>query len=290
MRIKLFISTSLLLLIALPNVVQAQTYKNSVKADTSNPSYYHQRIYEKIPEPAYSKDDVDTEVVFGRELAAKILGKYPPLKDKKLNEYVNKVGEVIAQQSDRPELTYHFIVVNTDIINAFSAPGGYVFITKGAIDQMDDESELAAVIAHEIGHIELRHYVKKVGLRSTKGKAEDDLSAILSGGDRAAMQAFNEALDETMEILFNKGLQSKKDEFGADQTAVFLLANAGYDPTALERYFKKIEHIHNNETEILAETHPPLDERITKMDQLLKQNGMDTLKLAKLKERFDESK
>lgn len=249
---------------------------------------FHKRLFATIPDAPYTEDDIATEILFGRELASKVLGKYPPVKNDQLNAYINKVGQVVAQMSERSELQYRFIVLDTDIINAFAAPGGYVFITKGALNNIEDESELAAILAHEIGHVELRHYVKKVKLRSAKGNAEDGLGAILSGGGRAATQAFNEALDETMEILFNKGLQSKKDEFEADRTSVFLLANAGYDPTALMRYFNRIEKNQSDQTQILAETHPSLTERINEMDTLIQQNGLSNINLAKLQERFNE--
>ncbi len=249
---------------------------------------FHKRLFATIPDAPYTEDDIATEILFGRELASKVLGKYPPVKNDQLNAYVNKVGQVVAQMSERSELKYRFIVLDTDIINAFAAPGGYIFITKGALNNIEDESELAAILAHEIGHVELRHYVKKVKLRSAKGSAEDGLGAILSGGGRAATQAFNEALDETMEILFNKGLQSKKDEFEADRTSVFLLANAGYDPTALMRYFNRIEKNQSEQVQILSETHPPLTERINEMDTLIEQNGLSNINLAKLQERFNE--
>lgn len=276
--IKAALTTAIALTIALP-----------AKADTSV-AQFHARLNTQITEAPYSADDVETEMVFGRELASKILGKYAPVQNDKLNAYVNKVGQLIAQQSDRPELTYHFIVLDTDIINAFAAPGGYIFITQGAINQVQDEAELAAIIAHEMGHIELRHYVKKVGLRSQKTNAEEGLGAILAGGDRAAMQALSEALDATMEILFTKGLQSKKDEYEADQTSVFLLANAGYDPSALKRYFSRIADINNSNTQTLAETHPPLADRITEITHLMEQNGLNDLNQATLKERFNENK
>lgn len=250
---------------------------------------FHKRLFVTVPDAPYTEDDIATEILFGRELSSKVLGKYPPLKNDQLNAYVNKVGQLVAQMSERSELQYRFIVLDTDVINAFAAPGGYIFVTKGALNNVEDESELAAILAHEIGHVELRHYVKKIRLRSAKGNAEEGLGAILSGGGRAATQAFNEALDQTMEILFSKGLQSKNDEFEADRTSVFLLANAGYDPAALMRYFNRIEKIHTSEMQILAETHPPLADRINEMDTLIEKNGLSTINLAKLQERFNEN-
>jgi predicted Zn-dependent protease len=271
-------------------ILATTAWLGSVQAATEvNPKQYHERIIAKIPEPPYSKADVETEIVFGRELASKILGKYPPLKNDKINRYVNEVGQLLAKHSKRPELTYHFIVLDTPIINAFSTPGGYIFITKGALSYVEDEAELAGILAHEIGHVELRHYVKKVGLRAQKGDTEGGLAAILSGGGASAVTAFNQALDETMEILFTKGLQSKKDEFAADEYATWLLANTGYDPTALERYFKRIENVKNDQTEILTETHPPLEERIARLEKMIDEQHLNQQKMTKLEERFHEN-
>lgn len=269
---------------------QAETFSPQAAEKAKTVQEQRARLHTTIPEAPYSVDDVETEIVFGREVAAKVLGKFPPLKNNKLNDYVNKVGKTLAQNSDRSELDYRFMVLDSTIINAFAAPGGYVFVTKGALDEMTDEAELAGVLGHEIGHVEKRHYVKKVKLRSSKGSAEGGLNEILSGGGRAATQAFNAALDETMEILFTKGLQSKKDEFEADQVGVFLLANAGYDPEALKRYFERIKPIKNAKTQTLEDTHPPLAERIQQMQTLMEQNGLTNLKQAKLQERFNENK
>ena len=260
-----------------------------VKEEKSHKDY-RQRLYANTPEPAYSQDDIEAEIVFGREVASKILAKYPPLKNNQLNTYVNKVGQVLAENGQRPELNYHFVVLDDEMINAFAAPGGYIFITKGAIDQIKDEAELAGILGHEIGHIEERHYVKQVGLRSNKGDPEQGFTAILSGGGLSSAKAFNEAIDQTMEILFEKGLQSKKDEYEADATSVWLLANTGYDPQALKRFFQRIEPIQSAQTEILEETHPPLKDRISKLDSMIKKNDLEGLKQATLEERFNENK
>ena len=276
--------TLLAVALSLPSLSMAsgETTKPLVKK-------YHERIITKLPQPDYTKEDIETEIEFGHQLASKILGKYPPLKDDKLNRYVNEVGQLLAMHSKRPELTYHFIVLDTPIINAFSTPGGYIFITKGALDQVEDEAELAAILAHEIGHVELRHYVKKIGLKSQKGSGEKSLMAILSGGGTAAVSAFNQAIDETMDILFKEGLHSKKDEFAADEYATWLLVNSGYDPTALKRYFQHIAKIKSQQTAVLTHTHPPLSERIQKLTQMIDKNHLDQAKLAKLEDRFNEN-
>src|SRR6266568_6059463 len=90
------------------------------------------------------------EADIGRVVAARVLATYPLLKDVKLQEYVTLVGNTVAAYSTRPTLEWHFAVIDTPIVNAFSAPGGFIFITTGALQQMNSEAELAAVLGHEI--------------------------------------------------------------------------------------------------------------------------------------------
>jgi len=260
---------------------------NQIQSSTQD---FRSRLHTKLVDAPYTQDDIETEIVFGRELASKILAKIPPLKSDERNLYVNKVGKSVAEYSGRSELDYHFIILDTDSINAFAAPGGYVFITKGALDNMQDEAELAAVIGHEMGHIEYRHYVKKVNLRSAKGDGESALMEVISGGGRAASQAFNEALDQMMEVLFETGLQSKKDEYEADQASVYLLANSGYDPAALRRYFTRISKIESQQVEGLSNTHPPIHDRIEELRTLLYQNDFSNINLPRLQDRFNENR
>jgi predicted Zn-dependent protease len=259
------------------------------EAEVEKKTTFRHRLPITIPEPPYTADDIEAEILFGRELASKVLGRYPVLKDDQLNYYVNSVGQVLVQFSARPELTYYFIVMDTPDINAYAAPGGYVFITKGALEQVKNEAELAAILAHEMGHIEERHYVKAIGLRSQKGDTEDGLGAILSGGGAAAATAFSQAVGQAMEILFEKGLQSKKDEFEADEASVWLLVNAGYHPSALMDYFERIRAVKNQQTQVLSDTHPPMDERITRLNNIVNEHGLNNLRLATLEERLNEN-
>ena len=250
---------------------------------------HRERLNSSSAEPAYSRDDIEAEIIFGKELASKIAGKFKIIKDDNLNKYVNKVGQLVARSSVRSELSYRFMVIQSDDINAFAVPGGYVFITTGALNQVKDESELAGILAHEIAHIEKRHYVKQVGIRSNKASPEQGFIAILTGGGASSVQAFQEAIDETLEILFNKGLQSHKDEFEADATGIWLATNTGYDPTALSRYFKRIAKL-DGQVKTLKATHPSLEIRANKMDKLLKQHQLDKLQQPTLEDRFNANK
>jgi len=276
----LFILTGLML----PHTVPAEQVS---KIDEQKNS--RERLNNSFPNPNYSADDIEAEIVFGRELASKITGKFPPIKNDKLNSYINKVGQLVAQSSDRSELNYRFLLIKSSEINAFASPGGYVFITTAALDQVKDEAELAGILAHEIAHIEKRHYVKKAGIRSNKSSPEQGFNTMLTGGKVSSVLAFQAAIDEVAEILFSKGLQSHADEFEADATGMWLLANTGYDPKALGRYLKRIAKL-KKQTKTLAATHPALKTRYTKLNQLLKKNQLNNLQQAKLEERYHEHK
>lgn len=105
--------------------------------------------------PASETEEAD----IGRESAAVLLGAAPLLDDARVQAYVNKVGLWVALQSDRPDLKWRFAVLDDADINAFAAPGGYVFITKGLLARLRNESELAGVLAHEIGHVVATHHL-----------------------------------------------------------------------------------------------------------------------------------
>ena len=103
-----------------------------------------------IDRDIYSETDTEEEVIFGREVAARILGQYKISGNKKLQKYVNLVGLTLAHNCSRPELDFHFVVIESSEINAYSTPGGYVFVTTAVLGKMENEAELAGVLAHEM--------------------------------------------------------------------------------------------------------------------------------------------
>ncbi len=232
-------------------------------------------------------EDIKAEIVFGRELSARILGRYQLYDDKKLTLYINLVGKGVAQYAGRPEIEFRFAVLDTDIINAFAAPGGYIFITKGALKIMEDEAELSAVLAHEIAHVTERHIVQELNIKGTEDSPAAGLARILGGGTETMRVVFTQMVDKAVEILFEKGLK-KQDELNSDRIATITAANAGYDPAALKRYFEKISN-REEKTEILIGTHPSFGERIDNIDSFLTKNQLSDKKQPFLKERFVEN-
>lgn len=229
-----------------------------------------------------TESDVTAEIKFGQGVAARILGRIKLDDDEQLNRYVNLVGKSIARLSNRPELDFRFAVLDADFANAYSAPGGYVFITRGAIDLAEDESELAAVLAHEVAHISEKHIVKSLNI---KGKDDSDIGGvvrILGGGKDSASGAFFQALDKAVDVLFKTGYKHE-DEVQADSVAISLLAANQYDIKALKRYLQRAEK--NNSTETQT-THPAGVTRYRAIDRFIKEEGLSHFKGAKAKTRF----
>ena len=241
----------------------------------------------QLKESFSADEDIKAEIVFGRELSARILGRYQLYDDKKLTLYINLVGKGVAQYAGRPEIEFRFAVLDTDIINAFAAPGGYIFITKGALKIMEDEAEMSAVLAHEIAHVTERHIVKELNIKGTEDSPAAGLARILGGGTETMRVVFTQMVDKAVEILFEKGLK-KQDELNSDRIATITAANAGYDPAALKRYFEKISN-REEKTEILTGTHPSFGERIDNIDSFLTKNQLSDKKQPFLKERFNEN-
>ncbi|GAB4274358.1 MAG: M48 family metalloprotease [Deferrisomatales bacterium] len=216
----------------------------------------------QLADPEVDPVDLEAEVRFGRELAARILGRYPLDPDPDLNRYVNLVGSAVAVYGPRSEIAYHFGVLASDRVNAYAAPGGYVFLTRGALAHMADEGELAAVLAHEIGHIDRRHIVEELHIRGSDAGAAAGLARLLGGVGDSAGVAFSQSVGAALEILFERGYRIE-DEYEADAHAVELLVAAGYDPGALARYLERIRPL-TEEGAALA-THPPSAERVRRL-------------------------
>lgn len=229
--------------------------------------------------------DVEAETSFGSDVAARLLGEYPLVDDPQLNHYLNLVGNAVASRGSRPELTYHFALVQSDSINAFAAPGGYIFVTTGAFRILQDEAELAAVLAHEVAHVNQKHIVKELGVRGFEATPEAGISRLLGGSSDPARMVFAQAVDRAVEILFKSGLK-QQDEFEADHLGLLTLAFSDYDPRALSRYLKRIQSLSGDRLDALSKTHPSFAARLRALDKLLKQENLGQLDGATGQSRF----
>lgn len=227
--------------------------------------------------------DVTAERAFGREVAARILGRIPLDPDPGLNRYVGLVGGALALFSSRPELAYHFAVLDSDVANAWSAPGGYVFVTRGALARMEDEAELAGVLAHEIAHVTERHLVKELGIQASETGLAAGLAHLVGGAGESAGVAFRQSVDSALHILFERGYRLR-DEFDADRVAVALVANAGYGAEPLARYLERLAPTGQAGDE--HPTHPNSPERAARIRAEASRLGAPAPDTLALKERF----
>lgn len=205
----------------------------------------------------------EEELKLGREIAGRVLGAAPLVNDPALQAYVNRVGRWIAMQSERPGLPWRFGVINSNSINAFAAPGGYVLVTRGLYDLLDNEAELAGVLAHEIGHIVRRHHVTVM-----------QKSAALSAGAQIAQRDNRSALLNNMigtgAEIFARGLD-KSAEHEADAVGIVLAVRAGYSPFGLVDVLHKLSVRSTSDASLalLFKTHPLPGERLGRLGELL---------------------
>ncbi len=237
-----------------------------------------------------TEENVDAEIRFGKSISARILGQFTPNDDESLNSYVNLVGKSLALNSSRDDIEFHFSILDEAFINAYSAPGGYVFITKGAILSMQDEAELAAVLAHEIAHITEKHIVKEFNIKGQEKGAAAGLSRLIGSSKSSTQALFSQAVDNAVHKLLDQGFK-QQDELSSDQIALLLLANTGYDPTALSRYLGRVKNAteqHNHETPHKP-THPATSARIQALHELEKSEKLDQLNFPRAKSRFEKN-
>ena len=244
--------------------------------------------YGRVAEFDFNPEDVDAERDFGREVAAQLLGRFGRDDEEALNRYVSRVGHYLAEYANRPEVPFHFAVLDTDEVSAFAAPGGYVFVSRGALELMEDEAELAGVLGHEIIHVSERHIVEELDIRGGESGVVSGLARIIGGSGDPARAAFSQAVDEALGILLSEGL-SQDDELEADRLGTFLAASAGYEPAALSRFIGRVEaEAGDTITDGLAKTHPPYGERLEAMNAFLVEQGLDGVAGRNMRERFRE--
>ncbi len=171
----------------------------------------------------------EEEIALGEAISWKIRSRYGVAQDAAVTWYVSLVGRVVVEQSDRPGLPWTWVILDSDAVNAFAAPGGFVHITRGALAVMGSEAELAGVLAHEAAHVTRKHTLKAL----EKSKAMDLAKDRAPGGGRAAFLVDALADKATEAILAGFG---RKEELDADEVGIALAARAGYDPAGLTEF------------------------------------------------------
>jgi len=261
---------------------------NTLKGDVSS-------AFGQMEQAAASADMTpEDEYYLGRAVAAEILKTYKPyIADPALTEYLNKICLAITVNSVRPTLFagYHVEILDTDEICAFASPGGHIFISRGLVAIAPSEDTLAAVIAHEVAHVQLRHVVTIIQnertvqqLSDAAQRAASIASRSLTAQERAVL--FRESISVSVNTLFRDGY-SQEQEFQADKMARLLLISAGYDPDALRQILEILDK--KDQTGNMSKTHPSPAMRISSLGNLPAnyRSGTGQETLSARKSRFD---
>jgi predicted Zn-dependent protease len=196
------------------------------------------------------------EVALGAAMAGQLAETETALPDAQWQAYLNEVGQKIVSVCDRKDIKYQFTVIQSDQINAFAAPGGYVYFYTGLLRLMDDEAELAAVMAHEVSHVVARHGAKR--MQAAMGVS---LAYELVLGDNDS-KVFDAAVGIGMGLMFAGYSRSAERE--ADDYGLTYMIRAGYDPAGMITMFDKLAAAGSpsNGFEKLLSSHPESQERI----------------------------
>jgi predicted Zn-dependent protease len=210
----------------------------------------------------------EEEEKIGGDLAGMILGAAPLVDDAAEQHYVNRVGMWLAMHTDRADLPWKFGVIDTEDVNAFSTPGGYVLISRGLFERVRNESELAGVLAHEIAHVVQKHHLHALqNEMRTSAVADVGGSMVASGGVGGFL---TEQVLKAGKTLYTRGLD-KGDEYEADRMGVVIAARSGYSPYGLVGVLQTLSAEQDQKgLALMMKTHPnPVD----RMDRLGKAMG-----------------
>jgi len=211
--------------------------------------------YREIPEAE--------EIEMGKDIAAGLLGAAPLAKSSEQEIYVNNLGRWLALHSSRPDLPWHFGILEVDTVNAFATPGGNVFVSRGLLVRVHSESELAGILAHEISHVALKHHLSDIQKNAQKNLALD-LASVKSGGltGEAARAVARVGLEG-----YVRGL-SREDELAADKMGVVIAARAGYEPYGLVAVLQSLAAMPQDDAALgfFLKTHPSPTDRLAALE------------------------
>lgn len=207
------------------------------------------------------------EIALGQGIASTLLGAAPLLKNKRVQEYVNKVGRWLSLHTERPDLPWQFAVLDDNDVNAFATPGGNIFITNGLFMRMKSEAELAGVLAHEMSHVLKKHHLQAIKKSARTELISDFAGEVMDKND------VNPALKKLVSAgteVYARGLD-KGDEFEADRMGVVIAARGGYDPYGLPAVLQTLHSLNTKDSTLalMFKTHPALDDRLGLLDKLM---------------------
>jgi predicted Zn-dependent protease len=231
-------------------------------------------MLDKAKQAKDTKDKLDDlkisdeeERKIGLDVSTKVRARFGVVQDADVTKYVSLVGTYLARQSERPTLQWTFIVLDTDGVNAFASPGGFVHVTRGALAMCESEAELAGVLAHEIGHVAHKHTINAI----KKNKAvQMGTNATLADRGPFLNNMANKAYEMVLEGTFDRG-----DELDADKASVTYTKKAGYANGTLADFLKRLDDRNKDQPARngLFASHPDTKERIDKIHEMSSKGG-----------------
>lgn len=210
----------------------------------------------------------EKDIALGRKYAPEIektLGGRIP--DENLQNYVNQIGQRIARVCHRPDLSYFFVAVDDKMTNALALPGGYVYITRGLLAELKTEAQLAAVLAHETGHVVARDTMaaisRQIGMAAV-------VAAVQVGADSRSAAAGAGFVAATLSLQY-----SREDEHDADITGLSYMTQAGYDPNGMVETMKILEELQTIRPIEFFSTHPNPESRIAYLEEKIARRYAD---------------
>ncbi|MBW2467321.1 MAG: M48 family metalloprotease [Deltaproteobacteria bacterium] len=216
----------------------------------------------------------EQEYYIGRTVGAVVVDKYKPYADQQATRYVNTLGQTLDRASDLPETFngYHMLILDSQEINAFDSPAGHIFLTRGMLGCCRNEGELAAVLAHEIGHVQNRHGIKAIeksritegltiiGTEATKKFADADIARLVT--------LFEDSINDITTTMINSGY-SRAFEREADKSAVIIMERVGFNPRSLIDMLQLMDSRLQPEGLDFAKTHPSPKSRIEDLSEIV---------------------
>jgi predicted Zn-dependent protease len=250
-----------------------KSFPNSMPQDAGSALNQMDNAIKAAEEEDFTPED---SYYLGRAVAANVLVTYPVWNNPALVQYLDGILAAIVVNSPKPEIFagYHVILLDTNEANAFATPGGHILVSRGLISLTDSEDALAAVIAHEVGHIQLQHsetIIKELrveqSLIDTGSRANEIATRNMSKEDKKKL--FNNSVRGLVDTMMRNGY-SQKQEFEADKYALSLLTAAGYDPRSFVDVLRSMEKYLPSHPGGLGSTHPAPALRIAQVEPQVK--------------------
>jgi predicted Zn-dependent protease len=231
-------------------------------------------------EPQLALVSEEEEIEIGEDLHERLAAQFGIVEDQQLQAYVQEVGQRIARSSHRPDLDWHFAVIDIPVVNAVALPGGYVYVSREMMAYINDEAELAGVLAHEVAHVAARHAVERMS-RMQLAQIGLTLGTVFS----LTLAQLTEAAEAGLGLLFLK--YSRDDEREADALGIEYMTESGYDPRRLPSFIRVLQDLQRGPPGLPSwlSTHPDLAERVSlawqEADEVLEDHNEEGLAVAR---------